>query len=83
MNRNDQTFGEYLLSLGVITHFGMVTGENSSMLACNHNSRKVTSITDNWNNVTCRQCKRILSRWKVNPELANQFRFDATAATTN
>lgn len=79
---SDKSFGEYLLSLGVVTHFGIVTGESSSMLACNHNSRKVASVTDNWNNVTCRQCNRIRSRWNVHPELANQFRWDATAATS-
>jgi len=73
MNNVDQSFGEYLLSLGIITHFGTVTGEKSSKLACNHNARKVASVTNVWANVTCRQCQRIHSRWNRNPELAAQF----------
>ena len=69
----DKSFSEWLRSVGVITHFGVITSDSSSMLACNRTAHKVGAVTNNWNNVSCRQCLRIRSRWNVNPELANQF----------
>jgi hypothetical protein len=73
----DKSFGQYLLSLGVVTHFGVVTGESSSCLACNRNARKVGAVTDNWGMVTCRQCLRIRSRWNLNDALKVEFVYQA------
>jgi hypothetical protein len=75
MSNADETFAEYLRSLGVVTHFGFITGEESCKTACGR-TNKVVSITNRADSVTCRQCKRVLSRWKMKPELANKFRFE-------
>jgi hypothetical protein len=70
----DKSFSEYLLGLGVVTHYSEPTREGWSKSACGR--VKGGAFTDHIDMVTCRQCNRILSRWRIHPELANQYRFN-------